>query len=274
MAILSTAILIVVLLASAELGWWVRRRMHERHITQDAIDSIRVMITMLLTFSALVLGLLVTDAKQRFDGLNDALGAYSTDLIELDHRLRMYGAEADGLRRELRTYTAAAIADSWPAEPVPPGDYPRFKNAGEGVENATLAVLLTRVDDGIEHLAPSDNFRQQIAARLRQRMAETIQGRWRIVFSAGSRVSWPFLVILTSWLAIIFAIFGMSSPANRLIYAVVVLSAFSIASPVYLIMDYSSALTGLITLSSEPLRHALRHMDLPDEATPEDTSER
>ncbi|HEX3349058.1 MAG TPA: hypothetical protein VHS58_13255 [Acetobacteraceae bacterium] len=269
MAFLWTALLTLGLLASAYIGWRVRRRLHERHTAQDSIDSIRVLMGMLLTFSALVLGLLTSNAKQRFDFFNDTLSSYATDLIELDHRLRMYGPDVDDVRRELRAYTAAAIADSWPDEPTPAGRYPRFRDPG-GVERSPLAAMLTTIDDKIEALAPPDGFHQQIAARMRNRMATVIQTRWQIIFSSGSTVSWPFLLVLTSWLAIIFAVFGMTSPPTRLIYTVVALSAVSIASPLYLIIDYSSTLTGLITLSSAPLRSALAHMDAAQEAAPED----
>ncbi len=263
MDILYTASLILVLLLSAAAGWTVRRRLHERHLSSDAITSVRLLMGMLLTFSALVLGLLTSNAKQRFDGLSDSLSAFGADLIELDHRLRVYGPDADDIRRLLRSYTAASIADSWPGEARPAGDYPRFSTAGPeaGVEGKQLGDILADVDVRIERLAPEDEFRRQIAATLRQRVVSTIDQRWRLIFSSHSTISWPFLLTLTSWLSIIFAIFAMTSPPGRVVYAVVALSALSIASPLYLILDYSDALSSRLALSSAPMRTALAHMD-------------
>ena len=91
--------------------------------------------------------------------------------------------------------------------------------------------------------------------------SKAVEQRWQLIFSARSTVSWPFLLVLTSWLSIIFAIFGLTSPRSRLVYAVVGLSALSIASPLYLILDYTEAQTGLLKLSSFPMRTALAHMD-------------
>ena len=263
MDVLYTAILVVILLLSVAVGWRVRTQLDDRHLSRESIDSIRLLMGMLLTFAALVLGLLVSNAKQRFDGLTDSLSAFSTDLIELDHRLRVYGPGADDIRKLLRSYTAASIADSWPNEPRPPGDYPRVTDdpTTPGIEGKQLGDILADVDERIEQLAPDDAFHRQTASRLRDRVVSAIEERWRLIFSARSTISWPFLLTLTSWLSIIFAIFGMTSPPGRVVYTVVGLSALSIASPLYLIIEYSDALTGSIALSSEPMRAALAHMD-------------
>ena len=256
-----------ILLASAAAGLRARHRLAERHTTQAAADSIRLLIAMLVTFSALVLGLLVSNAKQRFDGFDDDLSAFATDLIELDHRLRMYGADADAIRHDLRAYTAAAIASSWPDEAAPGGTYPRMGES-RSMESIELGDMLTTIDAQIERLAPADPFRERVAERMRYRMSAIIEARWRLIFSARSTIAWPFLALLTAWLAIIFAIFGLTAPPTRLIFAVVSLSAVSIASPVYLIVEYSDTLTGLVKLPSATMREALAHMDRTDEVTP------
>jgi uncharacterized membrane protein YuzA (DUF378 family) len=262
MDLLYTLVLVVTLLLAAALGWWVRGKLDDRHLASESVDSVRLLMGMLLTFSALVLGLLTSNAKQRFDGLNDRLSAFGVSLIELDQRLRTYGPEADDIRALVRRYTAGAIADSWPDEKRPSGDYPRFTDsAASGIEAKPLGDILSEVDLRIERLAPADALHRQLAARLRNRVATAIQQRWNLIFAARSTIAWPFLLTLTTWLAIIFAIFGATSPPGRFIYAVVALAALSIASPLYLILDYSDALSGTIALSSTPLRVALAHMD-------------
>jgi hypothetical protein len=251
---------------SAAVGSIARRRLSERHVSKDTVDSIRLLMGMLLTFSALVLGLLTSSAKQRFDDYANALSAYSADLIELDHRLRVYGADANEIRALLRSYTAAAIADTWPDEPLPSGRYPHpdALSGVRSVEDTRLGDMLAEVDVRIEQLQPTDAFHSQIAARLRNRVATAIQQRWQLIFSARSTISWPFLMVLTAWLSIIFAIFGLTAPRTILVSLVVALSALSIASPLYLILDYSGAQSGLLNLPSLSMRTALAHMDRPD----------
>lgn len=258
-------LLVATLLVAGAAGSLARRRLDPRHLSPESIDSIRLIMGMLLTFSALVLGLLTSNAKQRFDGLGDDLAAFSADLIQLDHRLRTYGPDAAEIRTLLRQYTAAAIADSWPAEPRPTGDYPTVRHTGQptGIEAAQLGALLDRIDERIAQLAPADDFHRQTAARLRDRVTSLIQRRWNLILTANATIAWPFLLTLAMWLSIIFAIFGMTSPPGRVVRIVMALAALSIASPLYLIVDYSGALEGAIALSSQPMRAALAHMDAP-----------
>ena len=258
-----TFLLFVVLLLSSWAGFAVQSRLHERHIASEKIESVRLLFVMLLTFTALVLGLLTQSAKDRFDGYEKDLSAYAADLIELDHRLRTYGPDAESIRADLRRYTAAAIADTWPDEPLPLGEYPRMASgANKGsVEDLSLGDMLTDIDVRIERLQPTDTYHSQIAARLRDRLGATIQKRWALILSARSTISWPFLTVLTVWLSVIFAIFALTAPRDGLVYVVIILSALSIASPLYLILDYSGPQSGLLQLSSDAMRTALAHMD-------------
>ncbi len=96
--------------------------------------------------------------------------------------------------------------------------------------------MLSDVEMEIEGLAPPDDYRRQVAERLRNRVGRAVEQRWQLIFSACSTMSWPFLLVLTAWLSIIFAVFGLTSPRSRLVNAVVELSALSIASPLYLIL--------------------------------------
>jgi hypothetical protein len=92
-------------------------------------------------------------------------------------------------------------------------------------------------------------------------MTQTLELRWRLVETAQSTVSWPLLCLMTSWLVMIFAVFGLSSPRNKVIYATIFLCALSISSAVFMILELDSPLSGWIVVSSEPLRNALQHID-------------
>ena len=123
--------------------------------------------------------------------------------------------------------------------------------------------MLNRLDLMIDRLTPTDDFHRRIATSLRTSTEAATAQRWHLIFEAQSTIAWPFLLTMTTWFCIIFAIFGMTSPPNRVVYVVAILSALSISSPLYLIIDYSNTLTGSIALSSAPIRAALAHMDAP-----------
>lgn len=263
MELLVAFLLPVVLVVSSAVGWQVRRRLKDRHRSAETTDALRLVMTMLITFAALVLGLLTSSAKTQFDARRERLQGFGVSLIELDQRLREYGPDADQARAQLRIYVAAAVADSWPDEPLPPGDYPRVShsNGNIGLENTDLGALLLGVDQRIAVLTASTPLQQHLQSVLETRMSAVLHERWQLVASSQSALAWPFLAMLMFWLVLTFAIFGLSTAGNRLVLVAIVLTAVSVAGAVYLIIDFNTPLTGLLALSSEPMRDALAHVD-------------
>jgi membrane protein implicated in regulation of membrane protease activity len=87
--------------------------------------------------------------------------------------------------------------------------------------------------------------------------------RWILVEGASSRVSSIFLGALMLWLVIVFLMFGIVAPRNSLIYVSILLASLSVSSTLFVILDLDAAMSGLIRISSQPLRDALLHMDQP-----------
>ena len=219
---------------------------------------------MLVTFSALVLGLLTTSAKTHFDNVRDRFQTYSIDLITLDQRMREYGPGADSVRALLRAYTAAAIADTWPTEPPPTGIYPSHigRITPNSIESVNLGNMLLALDRQVGSLTPSTPLQQTLSSALIMRMATTLQDRWVLIGSVQATLAWPFLSIVSGWLVLVFAMFGLSVQGNRVVYAVASLAALSLSVAVWLIVELDNPLTGFIAISSTSLREALLHMDV------------
>jgi hypothetical protein len=265
METLTSAVLFLLQLVSFNLGCRIQDRLPEHHHSRETVESVQLVIVMLVTFASLVLGLLTSSAKSRFDSQTDDLRRYGIDLIELDQRLREYGPDADSVRALLRAYTAAAIVDTWPGEKRPAGHYPTHfdRPVKDSLENTALGNTLSDLDTMVRRLSPADAFHAQLLTVIQTRMAAVMQQRWVLIESAHSTISWPFLIVLTFWLVIVFAIFGLSSPRNGLVHATVLLCALSISSSIFLILEFETPLSGLIRMSSEPIRDALAHMDRP-----------
>ena len=104
--LLETALSLGLLCGSSVAGFWLRRVLSDRHFNRDTLDSMRLVISMLVTFSALVLGLLTASVKGRFDNQSDVMRGYAVQLIEMNQRLREYGPDAEPARILLRAYTA------------------------------------------------------------------------------------------------------------------------------------------------------------------------
>ena len=67
----------------------------------------------------------------------------------------------------------------------------------------------------------------------------------------------PFLVVLISWLTIIFASFSLFADNNATTIVALGIFALSASAAIFLILELSQPFTGLMTISSEPLRNAL-----------------
>jgi predicted lysophospholipase L1 biosynthesis ABC-type transport system permease subunit len=71
------------------------------------------------------------------------------------------------------------------------------------------------------------------------------------------------LIVLMLWLAVIFLVFALTSPRHAVMQVVIALSALSLASVMYVILELDTPFSGTMMVSSTPLRDALAHIDRP-----------
>ena len=90
--------------------------------------------------------------------------------------------------------------------------------------------------------------------------SEIMETRWFTLGSAGSSVPAPFLVIIVFWITFIFGCFGIFAPRNATVVAVLLICSLSIAGSIFLILEMSQPFSGVIKISSAPLRYALSHL--------------
>jgi CHASE2 domain-containing sensor protein len=94
-------------------------------------------------------------------------------------------------------------------------------------------------------------------------MIALLDQRLSLIENARPSISWWFLLVTMFWLAVIFVIAGFSSSRNLLVFTATTLAALSVASSIYLSLELDTPLTGLITVSSTPLRDALLRITEP-----------
>lgn len=258
----SAALVFVLLLAATGIGVGVRPLLPEEHKAHETVQLIQLVIGMLVTFAALVLGLMTASAKSGFDTAANDLRTFAAELIEFDTTLRELGHDTDDSRRLLRQYTAAAIASTWPGEPAPGGDYPRVgtQDSAGTLENEQLGDMLTSVGQQLRQLRTRDSLQQRTLEDALTQYRRVVDARWRIIEEAHSSISQPFFTTLTFWLCVIFLSFGLIAPRNALALVTITLGAVSIASSIYVIVDLDTPFSGPIMISSAPLRGALDHL--------------
>ncbi len=262
--LLSTAFLFFLLCAAAAGGFVVKTRLPERHRSKDSFELVQLSINLLVTFTAIVLGLLTNSVKNGFEAAYTERGAYAASLVQLDHCLRDYGPETAAMQEQLESYTAAVIATTWPDEPPPKGvKIPETAGIPVTGESRRLAAILDQVGSELRQLQPSDSLRQRLQTSCLELYRDMEKSRWQVIEQARASITQPFYWVLILWLVILFASIGLTAPPNPVTVIVVVLSVTSIVSAVFVIQDLDMPYGGLFGIPSTSMRNALDDMTAP-----------
>jgi hypothetical protein len=218
--------------------------------TQRIVQTATGMVSLL---AALVLGLLVATAKNKFDTSNQQVEQFAASLMLLNRELVNYGPEANDTNALLRKYTIAKIAETWPDGPGPkpgPGDLPAWK-------------LLESLQRSLTELAPKTASQRSEAATASETAAALAKTTWLQAAEESEHVPHPFVLIMIVWLFVLFVSFGLFAPRNMLVVIALLVGALSIAGAVVLIVDMDSPFEGMITVAADPMQEAVAKMNAP-----------
>ena len=260
----STGILLLLLCGAAAGGYWVKSRLPERHRSRDSFELVQLTINLLVTFTAIVLGLLTSSVRSGFDDAYRTRGAYAGALAQMDRCLRDYGRETDPMREDLRAYAAAVIASTWPDEKPPEGvRYPDTKFMPRTGEDHALGALIDDLGSRLRRLDPADPLHQRLQTACEQQYTDLVKSRWQVIEQARASFTQAFYWVLVLWLVILFASLGLTAPASPVAVIVIGLSAISITSAVFVIQDLDMPYGGLFGIPSTAMRNALADMTAP-----------
>ena len=244
---------------------WVGRALHaglpEHHRSEDSIGFVRVAASLIVTFTALVLGLLLTTVNADFERTGADLRGYGAMIILLDQELDGLPAVARPVRSLLRAYTASVIASTWSEEAPPTGKYPDATPHGPDFDSDALGEILNEVETTIRRVVPGDSAAEKVQATCLARVGALLDQRWRLVGEAHSAITPSFFGMMALWLCLVFVSFGLIAPRNGTAAACIAVVALSLAGAIFTITELDGPLDGLVKVSSEPMRHALRHLD-------------
>ncbi len=254
------AIVLVLLLISAALGMFIKGRLSERHHSHETVELVGLAITMLVTFAALVMSLLIYSVKGAFDQANTDMATFAGRIVQLDQCLRNYGAaETADARELLHIYTGTVIATTWPDQPKPPGYDTSIRAAPispGAMESPALGNIINTIGLAIRQLHPADGLQRGFSSSCLDDFRNFENARWTVNEEAHSTISVPFFVVLVFWLVVIFVTFGLNAPRTTFVFIIMTLCALSISSAVFVMLDMDSPFSGAIVISSQPMRNA------------------
>ena len=229
------------------LGMSLRKRLPGHHLSGDTKDVVRLGTGLIGTMAALVLGLLIASANSTYETQSGQVRQLTANIALLDVTLAQYGRETDSIRNLLRRVVATLADRIW-----------RENGAESGKQEAfeANAAALSFYDE-ILKLSPQNDAQRALQARAIDASNDLAKTRLLLFANAGGSIPLPFLVILIFWLTLIFASFSLFADNNAMTVAAFGLFALSASAAIFLILELSQPFTGLMMISSEPLRNAL-----------------
>lgn len=171
----------------------------------------------------------------------------TTNIAELDKLLKEYGPEATPIRVALREEIGPLIDSIWQDDASP-----QSAAAAEAKGHGDSVLYMLR------ELTPTNKVQASILARALQVSTDLGQTQLTLLSQPGDSISNTFIVVLIIWLMFIFAVFSMSSPPNSTLFAVLFLCVLSASAAIYLILELGLPFGGLMQVSSDGLRGALK----------------
>ena len=229
---------------------WLRKRLPSHHLNVDTHSSVKEINALITTMTALLLGLVTASAQDSFTEVGAAVEHTAADIISLDRLLDRYGPETANIRKELRRAVEQRVARVWPVQ----------HGAGVAPIDAKPAQPIEEIGAMITSLEPKTGNQQWLKAQALQLTESLLAVRWGISVGEGQKIPQAFLVVITFWLAAAFAGYAVFAPQNGTIMGILVVSAFSVACVVFLILELGDPFKGWVAVSGDPMRFAIAHL--------------
>jgi hypothetical protein len=241
-------ILFVGLVGVTLLGGCLRRLVPAEHLSADSKDVVKLALGLVGTMTAILLGLLISSAKDSFDTTRSEVTQMAAKVTLLDRVLNLYGAEAMDARRALRDTIADGVRRMWPAERSGPVRVDPNQQMGDALYVA------------VQRLSPQNDTQRDLKTQATNLMVQLAELRALLQAQAIPSLSKPLLMALVSWLVVIFFGFSLLAPANPTSTLALVAGAFSVACAVFIILELNYPFAGAIRLPSGPMTNVLNEL--------------
>jgi hypothetical protein len=215
--------------AGAVAGWAIRQRLPKHHLTDETKGLVSVSMAVVATVSALVLGLLISNANTSFSALAGEVTTLSAQILRLDQMLRRYGRDTDPARETLRQYAERKTSDLFPDDP-----------ADVRLGNPSTYELLQRLEDSLLDFKPANPRDQWWLGQAMTLAAKIGDTRWLLAQQVGQGTPKAFVALLIFWLTLLFASFGLFAPPNLTSAVTLTLCALAVAGAVGMILELES----------------------------------
>jgi hypothetical protein len=232
----------------AMLGIHFRQFLPIGEFKEETKTHVRTGVGLLTSMFALLLSLQLSSGKTNFDTQEQDVALLASKAVMLDRVLALYGPEAQKARESLRNNVIDLLNHVWPKE--------RSETSTWVPENKGGVEFYNK----IQELSPK-NEDQRSERSIALGMAVDIgQMRWKSASRIRSSTAVPLMIVEITWATIIFASFGLLAPRNWAVILSFAVCASAVAGGFFLIVEMNTPFSGLLHVSSAPLREALKYL--------------
>ncbi len=240
-------VVLICTFGGALFGMFLRTVLPEHHLNDASKDLVKLVMGLIATLAALVLGLLVASSKNSFDTVNEGFRESAAKIILLDRALAQYGPETKEVRDLLKAGFTTRVEQFFTK-----------RQSGNSTLNSTQATAtMEGFQQRLRALSPQNDTQRSLQSRALELSDAVTQARWLGISNEENTIPTPFMVVLVFWLAVMFTSFGLFAPRNAIAIAVLFLGAVSLSAAIFLIEELNNPLEGFIAISRAPMDRAL-----------------
>jgi hypothetical protein len=226
----------------------VRRRMPPDHMEGDSKDVVKLVLGLIATLTALVLGLLISSGYSAYLAQQTEVQQLGVRLFQVDRTLAQFEPETHEQRDELRKMVTRIVLRVWPTEGAPTPASGTFQKEGENLFAGVVA------------LTPNSELQRLAQIRVLQLLENIAETRQIMIQQSQAKLPRPILIALLSWVTALFLGFGLLARFNATVITALLVGSLSVAGAVFLIVEMSQPYGGWMQISSAPLRAVLAQM--------------
>jgi hypothetical protein len=115
--------------------------------------------------------------------------------------------------------------------------------------------------DELRLLAPKSDAQAQVKNQVLSLIVELQNTQWLLFLkSKQSALPIPLLLVVVTWLALIYLSFGLFTPPSPTIVVTFVFGALAVSGAVLIILELYTPFRGVLRISSDPILEALGQM--------------
>lgn len=232
---------------AAMVGMFLHGRLPDRHLDAESRDVVKLVMGLVATMAALVVGLLVASANASHERQTSELTSLSADVILLDQTLTLFGPSGETVRDDVRREVRQAHDAIW----SPNGVHP------ENMNSTALRRIFGAKRMEVAALPTTTETQQQLKARASALADSIAKSRLLMFESFRDPIPRPFLAVLLFWVSALFLGFGLLTRFNATVAVTLFLGALSVSGAIFLILELSQPYRGILQVSDAPLVTAI-----------------